>query len=315
MDQNAAQEQARQTGHQKRGLLSRIMNLLRSYRLRQIIFNPLVWVEVVALVTVICYTRYAGQQADAAIKAANAAKRAADTAACALKDSEASFAQTVRQMESQTKAQQDSATAAGKAAKATADQVKELQAGVVQTSRLATTAESANADTRGAMETQTRPWIGIDGDPLDIEPNGPGIRFKLRLINYGQSPAVGVANSPSFALVHSKDYSSRLFDRYNICPQTSKVTDDVQRRGNVDIVFPGVNGIITQNVWAQATELSNPTNYNILIGCIVYRGPLGGPYYSRVIYGISEYITGLSPFRPPQDQKVTIRVRAFYDVQ
>jgi hypothetical protein len=49
------------------------------------------WVELAALVTVVCYTRYAGQQADAAIKAANAAKNAAAIARQTLETEERAY--------------------------------------------------------------------------------------------------------------------------------------------------------------------------------------------------------------------------------
>ncbi len=70
-----------------------------------------VWIEAACAVALViitwCYTHYASQQAGAAIKAANAAKDAADIAACALQSSNASFDETLGQMKAQSKAMHD----------------------------------------------------------------------------------------------------------------------------------------------------------------------------------------------------------------
>jgi hypothetical protein len=66
---------------QKKHSLSRwLENAWQNYKFRQFREDPRVWLEVVVLLTLITYTYYACVQARSAIKAAGAAKDAADTA-------------------------------------------------------------------------------------------------------------------------------------------------------------------------------------------------------------------------------------------
>ncbi len=90
------------------------------------------------------------------------------------------------------------ATAFSNAAKAMTDQVQKLQAGVEQTSKLVTAADTANMNFREALEAQTRPWVGPDGEPRDAhsgtiipgtEPAQFAIDFTIELNNFGHSPA------------------------------------------------------------------------------------------------------------------------------
>ncbi len=198
-----------------------------------------------------------------------------------------------------------------------------VQQAIVQsaaTNNLATSAAgSAETASKQLTITQTsqRPWVGID-DPSDMEPNGRGIKFALRLINYGQLPATEIPNKSSFALIHARGGGLELFDRYSVCPQRDKATGSnlEHPRGNVDIVFPGITAGVSQKADAEPTPFDpNPTiseSYNILLGCIAYSSSLGGSYRTRVIYYISGYISG--PNAPP-NQNVTIIRRFFYDAR
>ncbi|HUY14545.1 MAG TPA: hypothetical protein VMX16_13115 [Terriglobia bacterium] len=201
-DQIVSKKHAQQPNHRQGKLFSRFDGLVHSYRFRQFRTDPMIWIkvaaiciEVAALVTVIFYTCYAGRQARAAIKAADAAKSAAITAACALKDSENSFAQTLCQIQAQTKAQQDSATAAGNAAGAMADQVKKLQAGVSETHALAKATRDAVDTNINLSNEDRRPWVGLQAlqcNNCRTEADGSLIIGDLSalLVNTGKTPAV-----------------------------------------------------------------------------------------------------------------------------
>src|ERR1019366_6300424 len=80
---------------------------------------------------------------------------------------------------------------------AMADQVRKLQSGVDQTAKLAKGADTANGIAHEALETQTRPWLGIEGsEAVVVEKNtsqtstGFELTFSINLHNYGHSPAL-----------------------------------------------------------------------------------------------------------------------------
>ena len=89
---------------------------------------PKRWVEYVeglcaiALVVITAYyTYYAFRQSRSSETAANAAKSAADTAACALRQTQQQFSETLKQIEAQTAAQQRATSAATSAANTAKD--------------------------------------------------------------------------------------------------------------------------------------------------------------------------------------------------
>lgn len=167
-------------------------------------------------------------------------------------------------------------------------------------------AEDANKIARQAMETQTRPWVGIDGDPFDMQVTESNITFKLNLRNYGQSPALGVSSTPWFVITHTKDFTSRVFDRYTICSRAGSRAQ-TQPSGNVEIIFPGKDESVTQKVYPAPDrnfKLDPSDDSLTLVGCIAYLGSLGGPYYTRVVYKI-----------PVKDKTATVAGRPVYDIQ
>jgi hypothetical protein len=80
-----SENQAEQAPYKRPGLLKRTKDAFAGHRAREFYKNPMVWIEVIALGALFWYTHYAGQQADAAIRAAKAAKSAADTAVTSLR--------------------------------------------------------------------------------------------------------------------------------------------------------------------------------------------------------------------------------------
>ena len=101
---NIPQNQTRHTSQKIRKLLTCPKDLLHSYRIRQVFTDLRVWIEVVALMTVICYTRYAGQQSK-------------------------TMSDTLSEIRRQTIKITESAAAANNAAQAAQDQVRIMQSG------------------------------------------------------------------------------------------------------------------------------------------------------------------------------------------
>ena len=175
----------------------------------------------------------------------------------------------------------DQALASQRAATAMAHQVQKLQAGVEQTSRLAT-----------ASENQTRPWVGVEGTaPADFASESIQVAaFKIKLRNYGQSPALGLIRFPQFKLVTPVSPNVALFDEYRICEETGDVsvgshTWTLVRLGLIDVIPPGPEGVIVQSV-----KVDNPggadlyKTEHLILGCIAYTGLTGTVYHTRLMY-------------------------------
>jgi hypothetical protein len=198
-------------------------------------------------------------------------------------------------------------------AKAASDQVAKLQAGVEQTARLANNTAGANTLAAQAMENQSRPWIAIE-DPTDVTTIGPSLHFRAKLVNYGQSLAVRVVHTEKFGLFRGKVAPRSWFETYKICPEPVDVSENIGK--DADIVFPGKDAAVTQEVDAvdlvsppAEPTLISPASYNLLYGCIAYRGAIGGPYYTKVIYHIAVKV------RSTHDVDLTILSHTFYDAQ
>jgi hypothetical protein len=200
------------------------------------------------------------------------------------------------------------AQAATNQASAAADQVRKLQAGVIETAKLATAAINANTIANRSLEAQTRPWIGIDGVPEVIEtrvsnsPPGKSVIFNLKLRNYGSSPALTAR--PAFAVIEDAGTARiTLFDQYEMCPRADEDLTENNPRRVITSVFPGIDASITQEVVAaskpseyQPATPPESTRFSLLIGCIAYKGPAGGPYHMKVLYSI-EYSRDLKTSR------------------
>jgi len=63
-NQKPTGNQAEHPTGQKQTRFDSVKNFVKSYRVREFLKNPKTWFEIVALFVVICYTRYAGQQAN-----------------------------------------------------------------------------------------------------------------------------------------------------------------------------------------------------------------------------------------------------------
>jgi hypothetical protein len=88
--------QIEETSYEKHSFLKRFKHAFTGYKAKQLYVSPKAWIEFIGLLVLVLYTYRAGQQAGAAIVAAKAAKDAADTAACALKQTETSSKLTLR---------------------------------------------------------------------------------------------------------------------------------------------------------------------------------------------------------------------------
>ncbi|HKW65460.1 MAG TPA: hypothetical protein VJN89_23115 [Candidatus Acidoferrum sp.] len=190
------------------------------------------------------------------------------------------------------------AVAAKKQADAAADQVKKLQAGVQETSRLASAAQDANGISKQAMENQTRPWIGIEGDPqltsFRITPAGIlRMTFDFVVRNYGQSPAI-LAGTPHFILSDLVKPEPRMWvvnGKQDVCDYGEPLPGGPRGAPRFpQPVFQGSASIhhifVDQTLTAQDPPFSDLQLYTFLSGCIVYSGTIGGPYKTRVIYRV-----------------------------
>ena len=89
-----------------------------------------------------------------------------------------------------------------------------------------------------ALESDTRPWVGIPSMPTNVRREDPGLRFNLQLVNYGKSPAIEYAGNPVFVLVGVKIGSNRTFENFNICSQFYKQSVDWKIVSTNDIIWP-----------------------------------------------------------------------------
>jgi hypothetical protein len=167
----------------------------------------------------------------------------------------------------------------------------------------ATTATKAANTAHDALLAQTRPWLGIDRDPNleDTEMAGVFLRyFKLRLRNYSQFPALGLIKLPVFLYIQVPKPEVRYFDDLHICETVddtnwthNTLSWSLKRHGYVDVVFPGADGIVTQEVeiiskqGGDLPDLGNGASFGFILGCLAYDGPNGsGHYHTRLMYQV-----------------------------
>jgi hypothetical protein len=198
----------------------------------------------------------------------------------------------------QAKNQADAAGNLAEAAKAQTDKmtkslektdslIRQAAAQAKATNTLAEQARrSANIGAQ-SLESQTRPWITIDGDFQEITSDASAsdvtVRFTLKLRNYGQSPAL-LINHQQFKLVTTGIPRPSLLDQYKVCDEADgALARGTTQRGFMDIVFPGPDSMVPQSIGIIAPE-QPPAN--AMISCIAYRGPNGGPYHTRLIYSV-----------------------------
>jgi hypothetical protein len=161
-------------------------------------------------------------------------------------------------------------------------------------------AEETNVENRNNLANQTRPWVAVV-DPANFDTShGPTLKFDIWLTNYGQSPAIVVLTP--FKLIHIRQGRPADFNEHNVCSRVGKskamLEKAVETNNPTEIVFPTKEGTTKREIWTESDGITPNGNYNFLIGCIAYRGPLGGPYYTRVIYRLEPaYISAPKPIR------------------
>ena len=186
--------------------------MLTGHRAKEFYRNPMVWVELVALIVVIRYTQYAGQQAGAAITAAQQAKRAADIAACTLQSSNESFNKTLGQMQAQT-------TAQGKSADAAKTQ--------------ASNSERALRATIDNFHLEQRAWVGpteatdpqftVDGKPEYVRAGEKTI-LGVYIVNSGKTPAKKMRTRTNMKAMKKSDH---FFADYPPAPPNAEIVKGV----------------------------------------------------------------------------------------
>jgi hypothetical protein len=170
------------------------------------------------------------------------------------------------------------------------DQVRKLQAGVNQTAKLSAKADAANKIAQQALEAQTRPWIGIDGDARNISVDATTIQFDLPLRNYGHSPAIVVPNKFVIAELGKEEFRywspdiGRDLCDFERLPGTDR--DEMMPRLTMP-VFPNATVPETLHVIAERPDNRLPIGMpDDISGCIVYNATRKGFYTTKVIYRI-----------------------------
>ena len=91
---------------------------------------------------------------------------------------------------------------------------------------------------RETMESQTRPWIGIEND-LSGWTSDP---FMVKLRNYGPSPAISDLHNIVFWLIRSGIPTPKLFDSYKICEESARAGFAIGGESQFSsVIFPGVD--------------------------------------------------------------------------
>jgi hypothetical protein len=209
-------------------------------------------------------------QACAAQKIADASKRnaaAAESFSNTAREINTGISEAVGNLNLQAKALSDAAKAAVKQA--------------ADSDKLVAAADTANNNATRAIESQTRPWVGVAEVPT-VE-NGSIV---VVLKNYGNSPAIVVGPPPMFTIhrLGKPEFRYWKVDIPGLCgfeviPQEK--IDETKPR-NVFAIFPGETKKIPVRPFIQ----DDPFN-SYLSGCIVYNVSATGYYMTRVIYDLS----------------------------
>ena len=173
----------------------------------------------------------ARKSTEAARIAANASSQASDTAAQTLKDSKASFNQTLLQMQAQTAAQQKTADAS------------KIQAD---------TAKNSLGITQEALRNDQRAWVGMmemtpafneNGKPLYIKDGSKAV-FGVVLANSGKSPALNVRCIMTAKIYPSNIEFVPIYDKL-LVPQSVTV---LQPGARVSITTPPSDSEVTESI-------------------------------------------------------------------
>jgi hypothetical protein len=150
-------------------------------------------------------------------------------------------------------------------------------------------AELANKNAALALEAQTRPWLGIEGQKATsistrLLTGGDGIQidFQIDLHNYGQSPAIDVVLSiPQETFggrfgIPPRSLSTKICEEAN---EDAK-TNNSNREPEI-VVWPGKGEHIPIVVHTKQTVGT------WAIGCFSYKGASGSMYDTYFVYRIS----------------------------
>jgi hypothetical protein len=149
--------------------------------------------------------------------------------------------------------------------------------------------QQSNALAKEALNAQTRPWLGIEGNLTLVNRSSDdtsiNIEFEYRLRNYGQSPATKVAQV--FTLVRSGKTRNSLPSQKIACDEADLRSSaiDLLTSSLLVSIFPGDSGVTPIRESAGLRD-SNSAAY--LVGCIAYQGPAGTPtlHHTKMIYQI-----------------------------
>ena len=171
------------------------------------------------------------------------------------------------------------AEAAKAAAASMADQVKKLQAGVEQTTNLALRAKEANAQSERALTTQTRPWVDISIEGVELHRSQsagvPAYTFavKYNLRNYGSAPALRLV-----AMFAFRSEGDAMMHYTTFCNAALKQSED--KYAFTQTIFPGP--LIPMSSPADGTN--DVTQYVSAEGCVAYRGIVGTDKYFTLVH-------------------------------
>lgn len=143
--------------------------------------------------------------------------------------------------------------------------------------------QQSNTLATEALDAQTRPWLGIEGNLVPISSgrteHGRDATFSFRLRDYGQSPAMKVAFTFSFNNLFSTN-ETRLT---SVCKEARErsTASRPEMATTLPSIFPGDSGVtppITETVEA------NDIFPQFLVGCIAYQGHNGIVHTTRLVY-------------------------------
>jgi hypothetical protein len=196
--------------------------------------------------------------------------------------------------------------ATGNQATAAKNQVTKLEAGVQQTTILAGAAKTSNEISKQAMETQTRPWVGISDVTFVVE---PGKENSWRSIvsasmtstvrNYGATPAhkVGIYFEAFEAI---KAYGQWPYITRPMCEKAEQEggRDIPMHPSYPESIFPDAKGVkISDSVSVRKGTQWPDTN---ILGCIAYQSTFNESWHhTRFMYGLPS-ISGITTTGPGQ---------------
>lgn len=188
--------------------------------------------------------------AQAAQTQATAAQSAADTA-------KNSAANTLIEMQKQSRAMQGEAEAAKRAANTSAQQ----------------------------LDMTERPWLRMDlalNAPAILDQDGFHVNLKVTLKNVGNSPAIAVMMEPRFFIEPQK-----LGQDLEIRDKQEALCDDMKKRALINLtllptLFPGSDPVPTNwpmNISKVAVDAAGRASVPVIVSCVVYRSTFNDTFH------------------------------------